>query len=98
MLFMPSIIRLVVSVTSSTILEYPASPRKLRTAHAPATGPPDFVLMIVELISAYVVDDAHAKIWYRRNSLFRYMTTLAPLALYPYLCMSAEIDVTPGTV
>ena len=34
----------------------------------------------------------------RRRAGLAYATTDAPFEQYPYLCMSHEIDVTPGTV
>lgn len=35
--------------------------------------------------------------WYLRMALLLYITTLLPLGAKPYLCVSHEILVTPGT-
>ncbi len=61
-------------------------------------GAPARLLSTVGLIRVYPVVPEQAKTWYRRRLLSRYRMVEHPFAAYPYLCMSTEMEVTPGTL
>src|SRR4029077_12492626 len=72
-------------------------PRWCITAHAAAIEPPPFVPSTPDDPYMPPSQLSVTKVWYPRSSLFRCMITDAPFAVYPYLCRSTEMLVTPGT-
>jgi hypothetical protein len=77
----PASSRSTPSSTCSVSAAYPSSPIVRTTAHAAASGPPDFVDCVVELSIVYPGQSALAKNCGRRSSAVRCRSSEAPLGV-----------------
>ena len=67
-------------------------------AHVAASSPPDLLPSIPGLQYFPPLQSVRAKYCAFRSALSRNSRVDVPLNAYPYLCVSAEIEVTPGRV
>src|SRR5210317_755386 len=75
---------------------YPSLPSVTMTAQVAAMIPPE---RLPPIPGETYVPPTHSGLvvyWCLRKPLSRYTTTDVPLGPYAYLCVSAEMDVTPG--
>lgn len=75
---------------------YPFSPMDTRAAQQAALRAPGRLPAKVGEKYSPPGQSVMVKYWYRRRALPRYKITDVPLAAYPYLWVSAEMEVTPG--